>query len=223
MKTRTRAAVLFVVACLCACTSSTNAVFQTAQFVLRRDAATATAVLNPDFRYLRATIDGRVALLVLGYVEPQSDGPIQVWYSAEREVLRLQNGRLVGAVGLTTEWRNVTLEGPAPWSSLKNSVLTSQWTRIRDVMPGYRFGVRDVLSLRAISPPARNALQDLDPERLAWFEERVRENYLPPARYGVAFDDGAEAVVYSEQCLAPKLCFTLQRWPAIPQSAKNSR
>jgi len=25
--------------------------------------------------------------------------------------------------------------------------------------------------------------------------------------------DGAEAVVYGEQCLAPELCFTWQRWP----------
>ena len=232
MKTRALAAVFLAIAGLCACTSSTNAIFQTAQSVLRRDAAAAKAPLNPDFRYLRATVDDRVVLLVLGYVENQAEEPIQVWYSAEREVLRLQNGRIVGAVGLTTEWRNVKLERPAAWSSLRNSALTSQWTRIRDVMPGYRFGVRDVLSLRAISPPARSALQELDPELLAWYEERVEDHWidsknaksdqLPPARYAVALVDGTETVIYSEQCLARRLCFTLQLWPAAKQSAKNS-
>lgn len=233
MQTRAFAAVLLAIAGLCACTSSSNAIFQTAQSVFSRDPATLTAPLNPDFRYLRATVDGRAALLVLGYVENQAGGPIQVWYSAEREVLRLQNGRIVGAVGLTAEWRNVKLEGPPAWSSIKHTAVTSQWTRIRDVMPGYRFGVRDVLSLSAISPPARSALQGLAPELLAWYEERD-ENYfvdsrnaavdqLPPARYAVASVDGSETVVYSEQCLARKLCFTLQVWPATPQSIKNSK
>jgi hypothetical protein len=233
VETRTLAAVLLAITGLCACTPGTNAIFQTAQSAFRSDAGTVTAPLNPDFRYLRATVDGRVVLLVLGYVENHAGGPIQVWYSAEREVLRLQNGRIAGAVGSTTEWRNVKLEGPVAWSSIKNTPLISGWTRIRDVMPGYHSGVRDVLSLRAISPPARSALQDLAPESLAWYEERI-ENHLidsknaevdqlPPARYAVAFVAGAETVVYSEQCLARKLCFTLQLWPATPPSTKNSK
>lgn len=175
-------------------------------------------------------MDGRVALLVLGYVEPQVDGPVQVWYSAEREVLRLKNGRIVGAVGLTTEWRNVKLEGAAAWSLLNNSTQDSHWIRIRDVMPGYRIGVRDDLYLRLISPPRRSAIQDLDPDSLTWYEERL-ENHrdgsnhdqLPPARYAIAVEDGSETVVYSEQCLSSKLCFSLQRWPAAPPSASKSK
>lgn len=233
MKTKARAAILVAVAWLSACTPSTNAIFQTAQNVLRPDAGVSAVPLNPDFRYLRATTDGRVALLVLGYVEPNADGPIQVWYSAEREVLRLLNGRIAGAVGLPTEWRNVTLESPPPWNSLKHAIQTPHWVRHRDVMPGYRFGVRDVLSLRSISPPSRSAIQGLDPEDLAWYEERVEnslrdaksvdENQLPAARFAVSLDEGGEAVVYSEQCLAPKLCFTLQRWPVASRGVKQLR
>jgi hypothetical protein len=194
-----------------------NAVVQTLQGSLR--AAAAGARLDPAFRYLRVTVDGRIALLALGYVEREQGGPVEVWYSAHREVLRLQNGRLVGAVGVSTEWRNVALPVLPAWSALARAGQPLHWVRVRDLMPGYRYGVRDALALRAIVPPARSALQGLDPQQLVWFEERLEPaegaDALPPARYAV--DLARELVVYGEQCLAPDLCFAWQRWPAQPQ------
>jgi len=97
-------------------------------------------------------------------------------------------------------------------------------------MPGYRFGVKDVLSLRVVAAPMRSELRGLDPQRLTWFEERVESGSIAglaaifgnepsadlpllPARYAVDLRAGAETVVYAEQCLAPDLCFTWQRWP----------
>ena len=104
-----RAFVLVLTGSACGCSTSSDAILKTVQSALGRDTSADRARLNPDFRYLRVTIGRHVALLALGNVDSDPRGPVEVWYSAEREVLRFQNGRLVGSVGLTTEWRNVSL------------------------------------------------------------------------------------------------------------------
>jgi len=186
---------------------------------MRRDKGVDDAKLNPNLRYLRVTIGGRVVLLALGYLDQHPQGTIEVWYSAEREVVRLQNGRLVGATGATTEWRNVVLPDLPDWSKLASGATPFRWSRTRDVMPGYVYGVRDPLTLSIIPPPEKSALQGLDPKGLTWFEERFAENALPntalpAARYAVMLSGGEGIVVYGEQCLASQTCFTWQRWPA---------
>ena len=207
------------VAALCGCAASTDAIVQTAKSAVGRDRGVEGAKLNPNFRYLRVTIEGRVVLLALGYLDAHPQGVIEVWYSAEREVVRIQNGRVVGAAGLTTEWRNVTLPALPAWSALARADAPLRWVRTRDVMPGYRYGVRDALALSVTPRPGKSALQGLEPQQLTWFEERFADegaakSALPPARYAVQFAGGNEIVVYGEQCLAPKTCFTWQRWPA---------
>lgn len=220
MKIRTIAAVLSLVAALSGCSTAGNAILQTLPYAYGRNPGVDNARLNPNFRYLRVTVGGRVALLALGYVDSDPQGPIEVWYSAERELLRLQNGRLVGAVGLTTEWRNVRLHELPSWSAAAHGGEALHWTRTRDVMPGYRFGVKDALSLRVVEAPQRSALQGLDAQRLSWFEEQL-ESGLPPARYAVDFSGDKETVVYGEQCLAVDLCFTWQRWPVTAAGTKR--
>ncbi len=240
MKIRALTAVLSLVAALSGCSASGNAILQTLPYAYGRNPAVDKARLNPNFHYLRVTVRGHVALLALGNVDSHPRGPVEVWYSAEREVLRLQNGRLVGAVGLTTEWRNVTLPELPSWFAAAHADRAYQWSRTRDVMPGYRFGVKDTLSLRVVDAPQRSALQGLDPQRLTWFEERVASGpvtgfsgisgsgvgadaVLPPARYAVEIRGGEETVVYGEQCLAADLCFTWQRWPVQTQSAAGQK
>ena len=230
VKIRVRAAILSLVAALSACSAGSNAILQTLPYAYGRNPGVDNAKLNPNFRYLRVTIGGRVVLLALGNLDSHAQGPIEVWYSAEREVLRLQHGRLVGAVGLTTEWRDVVLPELPSWSAAARANQATLWTRTRDVMPGYRFGVKDALSLRVVAEPKRSALKGLDPQRLTWFEERFESGPvaglaaifgngsradipLPPARYAVDLQGGAKTVVYGEQCLAPELCFTWKRWP----------
>lgn len=168
---------------------------------------------------------------MLGYVESDVRGPIEVWYSAEREVLRLQNGRLVGASGAAIEWRRVDLPFIPAWSDLARTAQPLRFVRTRDVMPGYRVGLRDALTLRPVGPPSRSALAGLDAAAVLWFEERFEapsrglaasqdDAVLPPARYAVRLDAGGEIVVYGEQCLSVKLCFTWQRWPVAPENRK---
>ena len=221
------------------CTASGNAILQTLPHAYGRNPGVDDAELNPNFRYLRVTIGGRVVLLALGDLDKDEHGPIEVWYSAEREVLRLQNGRLVGAVGLTTEWRNVVLPDFPSWSAAARSDRPLRGTRTRDVMPGYRFGVKDQLALRVIEAPQRSALRGLDPQRLTWFEERVEpgttgrptaipgdridpDALLAPARYAVDVSGARETVVYGEQCLKPDLCFAWQRWPVSVREQARS-
>ncbi|MBE0621675.1 MAG: YjbF family lipoprotein [Burkholderiales bacterium] len=240
MKIRALIAVLSLAAALSGCSASGNAILQTLPYAYGRNPAVDTAKLNPNFRYLRVVVRGHIALLALGNVDSHPHGPVEVWYSAEREVLRLQNGRLVGAVGLTTEWRNVTLPELPSWSAAAHADRAYQWSRTRDVMPGYRFGVTDTLSLRLIKAPQRSELQGLDPQRLTWFEERAESGpvaglssefgngsravtALPPARYAVEIGSSGETAVYGEQCLAADLCFTWQRWPVQTKSAAGQK
>ena len=202
---------------LVGCSTAGDAILQTLPYAYGSNPAVDKAKRNPHFRYLRVTTGAHVALLALGNIDHNPQGQIEVWYSAEKEVLRLQNGRIVGATGLTTEWRGVVLSGIRSWSSAARSGETSSWTRTRDVMPGYIYGVRDELSLRVVAPPQRSALQALDPHSLTWFEERVESGQgssLRPARYAVDFRGGRETVIYGEQCLSADLCLAWQRWPA---------
>lgn len=229
-------AIFLVLGAATGCSGTTSAIIETMQAAVRGNAGASNSPLNPNFRYLRVTVDGRSALLVLGYTEPDPQGTVEVWYSAEREVIRLQNGRVVGAVGLTTEWRNVTVAAAPSWASMQRVTGPVRFARSRDTMPGYRYGIKESLSLVAVSPPKRSALQNIDPRALAWFEEIVepgladsalpREsdgNRLPNARYAIAYEDGKPEVVYGEQCLASDLCFAWQRWPAAAREVKVNR
>lgn len=202
-----------------------NAVVDTARSVIGGDAGVDAIPLNPKFRYLRVTINRRVALLVLGYLDRHPQGPIEVWYSADREVLRLQNGRVTGATGLTTEWRNVALPVLPSWTAIAGASKPVDWVRTRDVMPGYRYGVQDALRIRVAEPPTATLLQRLEPKTLTWFEEAMSADSraLPPARYGVELQSGRELVVYGEQCLEPELCFAWQRWPAVLPEVSNKK
>lgn len=205
-------ALLVAASVLAGCTTAQDPILQTFATAFSSDTAADRAQLNPEYRYLRVTIGGRVALLVLGYVDKDPRGPVEVWYSAEREALRLQNGRVVGAVGMTAEWRNVIVPELPAWSALAQTQAPVNWMRSRDVMPGYRYGLRDALALAPLPPPSKTQLRGIDPQHLAWFEERTES--LPPARYAVRITSGRETVVYGEQCLSADVCFTWQRWPA---------
>lgn len=79
--------------------------------------------------------------------------------------------------------------------------------------------MREALALSVAPQPGKSALHDLDPQRLTWFEERFEaaaaaKAALPPVRYAVQSGEGTDIVVCGEQCLAPEVCFTWQRWPA---------
>ena len=228
-----RTLVLILLFALGACTSGSGAILQTVRNVVPSGASDLPAQLNPRFRYLRVAVAGQVSLLALGYIDEDPAGPVEVWYSAKKEVLRLQDGRVVGLTGVSTEWRNVVAPRLPSWEALARTGEGFRWARLRDVMPGYRYGVRDDLQVRAISPPASSSLAGMDPKQLSWFEERREAGKsagiaglfaagdpdlsLPPARYAVRLNAGAAAVVYGEQCISANLCIAWQQWPVTPK------
>ena len=196
-------------------------------------------VLNPAFAYLRVTLQGNVAYLALGATDPHPQGPTENWFTATGEVLRLRDGRIADVLGTAVEWREVRHTGWPGWAAaLAVPTLATtglEWTRERDVMPGYRYRVVDRLRLRPIPPPSRSQLQRLAPASLQWFEERNIESRggesrggesriglpsrgavepLPPARYALEWRDGQATVVYGEQCLRADFCLSWQRWAA---------
>ena len=99
---------------LCACTAM-NTVIQTGRAAMKSSSPQDSTRLNPAYRYLRITINGRIVFVTLGDIDKHSDGSTEVYYSGGSEVFRLQNGRVAGVVGLTTEWRNVSQREAPDW------------------------------------------------------------------------------------------------------------
>ncbi len=176
--------------------------------------------MAPGFHYLRVVINDRIIFLASDTPDINDPGVTSTWYSADREVLRFRNGRLVAAIGTATEWRNVLLPQFPAWSEIAAATQPVMWTRRRDVMPGYRFGVKDSIALKRIPPPRVSQLVGIAPEALTWFEERldlnkeaITQDDLPPALYAVDLSKARQAVVYGETCVSAELCFTWQQWP----------
>ena len=175
--------------------------------------------LNPDLRYLRVSTPDRVVLMVLGYTDAMPQGPLETWYSAEGEVLQLQNGRAVSTVGLQTDWRRVDYTGLPSWMETLSRGW-AQYVRTRDEMPGYRFGIQEALQIYKVAAPANSRLQGIPAWTLQWYEEAPNtsqqgaQQALPSARYALVYHPSGPRVVYGEQCFALGRCISWQTWPA---------
>lgn len=206
--------VLLAILCgtLSACSSRLDGMVQTAKAMFQSNADISNTTLNPSVRYLRVVIDGRVLLLALGYVDADRLGPVEVWYSAKGEVLRLQNGHIVGLTGTDDEWRQVRMSTMPAWPTAPTA---TAYTRIRDVMPGYRFSILDRLLLRPVAAPVKSNLVALNAPDLRWFEEVEEDAKLPTAHFALASIRSVDVVVYGEQCISNALCLSWQQWPAV--------
>lgn len=212
---------LFVLAaCLSGCAVEPASQAVVDAYRLMRSEGASTVELNPNFMYLRVQIDTREVFMVLGYVDQLPDGPVQVWYSAEADVLRLRDGRVVGATMKSgTDWLSVTFTNLPSWEAVGSQAV---FDRVRDVSPGYRYGIKEKLLIRRIAPPNDSQLKLVPASSLAWFEEAVQGGAdILPARYAVSLDGaGAHQVVYAEQCLSGDYCFSWQGWPSSGRGAR---
>ena len=89
---------------LSSCSSPVQAVTDYIQF--KRGASQANVAktpLTPGFDYLLITVNRKSFLMARGGTELSPNGPIGIWYSGSREVMRLQNGRIIGASGTPVE------------------------------------------------------------------------------------------------------------------------
>jgi hypothetical protein len=168
--------------------------------------------LKPGFEYLLIEIDGRKTAMALGsrevFIHQGQQQVHERWYSGQREMIHMVDGRLQTAVGLTVEWRHQRSTPPA-WVVVGQTQDNLTWRRELDIMPGYRFGHADHVQTRVSSAPKGAPIL---PSDARWFSDWVRS----PQPLGVdwvfaqhfALHQGK--VVYSEQCLAPTVCFKFQ-------------
>jgi len=168
--------------------------------------------LKPGFEYLLIEIDGRKTAMALGsrevFIHQGQQQVHERWYSGEREMIDMVDGRLQTAVGLTVEWRHQRSKPPT-WGAVSQTQASLPWARELDIMPGYRFGQTDNVQTRiGTAPKGAPSL----PAGTRWFSDGVRS----PQPLGgdwvfeqhFALHQGR--VVYSEQCLAPTVCFKFQ-------------
>ena len=205
---------------------------------------TRQAQLNPALTYLYVQAPGQSPVFfVLGYVEPAAheSGPATlVWFSAMREVLRTQNGRLVGLTGVPQGKTALSWKPPAPaWADLlaytpPSAVAPQAQTSPEAVVPfappsfvrtwdepaRYRFGRTDRVSLHPQRWPdlpntvlrhLRGPLAGANYTNWNWFLQR--SDRAPHAWFGLAPVAGVVQVVYSFQCLDADTCFHIAPWP----------
>ena len=195
----------------------------TARLLYRGAPESAQPNFNPNYRYLKTVIDGRTIFMVLGYVDRRAEGPVEVWYSSSGEVIKLLNGHLAGTTGLSIDWRTVRFSSLPSWQADAGTSAAQEqrYRRERDLMPGYRFGIRDEVVRTPIAPPKKSALSGTAANSLQWYEERSvslpANSSLPNARFAVSLLSGTPQVVYSEQCVSNDLCMSFERWtPPAP-------
>jgi hypothetical protein len=186
--------------------------------------------LNPSYRYLKVDVNNLAALLVLGYEDSTPNGVVSTWYSAYKEVVQIQNGRLVSTQGLELNWTDVSFK-EAP--SLSKIALTDQavggpkksalrFQRTRTVMPSYRANIEETVEIKPLEMTPTDApviFQQSNAASIRWVEETVvmqtsvRTPYLDPVRAIYAIDTKTAQVIYGRQCLAAQFCISWLQWP----------
>ena len=152
--------------------------------------------------------------MVQGYTERRADGNIEVWYSNGGEVIRLQNGRVIGTAGLVTDWLNVNYMSLPSWQNLTQG-FPAIYHRERDQMPGYRFGIKESMRIYPTPAPSNSKMVKAVANNFRWYEEVSQDspNNLPSARFAVREIGGVFQVAYAEQCFSENYCLSWQLWP----------
>lgn len=180
-------------------------------------------VIDPRYAYLRAHVDDQpAAYMVLGFVDDDDNGAIETWYSAQRETLRVQRGRVVSAHGVPVGLSGVRWQPHLPdWPEPSGAV---SYFRVQD-LDGLSYGEREAVDLRASSWSAvpgavRAALRPSDrtPEpgpQWRWYVEHFSAASASGASTEPAWlaVDAAGEWVFTRQCLRPNYCLNLQVWP----------
>jgi hypothetical protein len=174
--------------------------------------------LKPGFEYILIDIDGRKTVMALGSREVLTESGRaslhERWYSGQGEMIHMVDGRIHTAVGLTVEWRRQRSNPPA-WDLLAKSSSSVAWSRELDVMPGYRYGQADHIETKLSTAPKGAPVLPLD---ATWIMDQVRSPQVLGGdwTYTQTFAIHQGRVVYSEQCLAPTVCFKFKPLGMMP-------
>jgi hypothetical protein len=185
----------------------------TLQHAIRDKPGAAPDRFLPGYDYLLIDVQGRQAVMALGSRQttatPQGDVTDEYWYSGDKEMLHLRNGRIQKLVGATTEWRD-SRGSPPPWASLQAGQPAKVWLRERDEMPHYRYAIQDRISTQAIAAaPSGRHLQN---QPVQWVQDHIETTNPQGQRWSFEqlFALQGKQVIYSEQCISPELCLRLR-------------
>ncbi len=191
------------------------------------------AELNPNFRYMRVEVNGRPALMVLGYENTLVGNQHQTWYSSAKEMLQLENGRLVGTGGLDVNWTDVFLmDAPAinspalfPNDGKENVKIGRNpkvfFFRTRSLMPQYVVNIREAVVMQGLNSAPDDVPKLLrDPaidDNLKWVQETIvlqpNNPSVPTLRAIYAYEKDTRNIIYGQQCLSEKECLSWLAWP----------
>jgi len=159
--------------------------------------------------YLQVSLHGRSSVMALGYRQTKGLDVHEHWYSGQREMLHLVNGRVVEVQGMTHELRKQSDKVPS-WNDLAVSKRPLVWSRSKDLMPGYRYGQVEYVISQWVKPTAQEAALVDQPAQ--WFIEQVKSKTADGREwlYNETYAVVNNQVIYSEQCVAPELCLTLR-------------
>lgn len=228
------------------CSSQSDAAWKTMQLGFRNDAALIEkSPLKNNLNYLRANINGLDVLLVKGYVDPDAGGPIDVWYSSDGSVMRIQGGRYLGSVGFDQNWQEVSRKELTDFGMLlknefsptKNSLVSVPVTPIKSVkkyfstqsyivIPSYLV-MRDERVSAVVSSSTPESIPSsfkkyLENKDLIWISETPQPNDLFKKKgpsfawYGFVKNQGTFKQVIGQQCLSKEFCITWMPWPIQP-------
>jgi len=219
--------ILVSLLCLVGCAGDSRIYAESISAVMRSSSIDVTLdkPLNPGYRYLRVTQNGRPILMVLGSTEQDTKtGDVtDAWYSSQSEVLKVKAGRIVAMTGTPVDWIDARYRGAPSWLSLISGARSDvhDYRRERDVAARYRFGIQEKVTLQKIAKPAHLALLGVDRPHLIWFKESYEPKELADSIFAVEPSDNmAEPprVVYSWQCLAADFCLSMQPWSLQDQT-----
>ena len=147
--------------------------------------------------------------MALGRREFDGGNVREFWYSSQREMLQLFNGRIEKVLGMTREVRDLKGDGPN-WMNVIDEVQPVVWQRSLVLMPGYRYGVVEFVTTSKTNRPL-NAPNDVA-SSAQWMSETVQrqERHGRVSDYQQRFALQQGRVVYSEQCLSGDMCFKLK-------------
>ena len=147
--------------------------------------------------------------MALGRREMDGNDVREFWYSGQREMMQLFNGRIEKVLGMTKEARQLNGDEPNLFHVV-DEVLPLLWQRSFDMMPGYQYGLLEFVTTSKTNRP-RNAPDDVA-SSAQWIFETVQrqERHGRISSYQQMFALRQGRVVYSEQCLAVDMCFKLK-------------
>lgn len=164
----------------------------------------AEVAARPYYQMLASTQEGD-ALLVLGNV----DGGREAWYGANGVIVFVEHGRIVKTAGLKQNLDNALPPANDPFvTGLHRLTSPTQYVRVEDWTPGYRFGVQVQAHLVAVGPDTIEILGAA--HQVVRVEERVevaQAGFSARNRYWVDPRDGF--IWKSEQTVAPGQSITL--------------